>query len=107
MLQINTKVFREDYMFMFLLEFLHMKGESFSIYIEHMNPLKWWLIKELSKCETRTFCSLKGMNSYELVKSLRMNVPVNLAFNNQERLEILQVVLVSPKLKLIVCHYLM
>jgi hypothetical protein len=45
----------------------------------------------------------KRMNSYELVKSLRMNVPVNLAFNNQERLEILQVGWVL-KLKLIVCH---
>jgi UPF0755 protein len=29
----------------------------------------------------------KGMNSYDLVKTLRRNVPVNLAFNNQERVE--------------------
>ena len=29
----------------------------------------------------------KGMNSYDLVKTLRRNVPVNLAFNNQERIE--------------------
>lgn len=33
------------------------------------------------------FLFTKGMNSYELVRSLRRNVPVNLAFNNQERLE--------------------
>ena len=33
------------------------------------------------------FLFTKGMNSYELVKSLRSNVPVNLAFNNQERVE--------------------
>jgi UPF0755 protein len=33
------------------------------------------------------FLFTKGMNSYELVKTLRLNVPVNLAFNNQERLE--------------------
>lgn len=33
------------------------------------------------------FLFTKGMSSYNLVKSLRMNVPVNLAFNNQERLE--------------------
>ena len=33
------------------------------------------------------FLFTKGMNSYNLVKSLRANVPVNLAFNNQERLE--------------------
>lgn len=33
------------------------------------------------------FLFAKGMNSYDLVKSLRTNVPVSLAFNNQERLE--------------------
>lgn len=33
------------------------------------------------------FLFTKGMNSYELVKAMRINVPVNLAFNNQERLE--------------------
>lgn len=33
------------------------------------------------------FLFTKGMNSYDLVKALRMNIPVNLAFNNQERLE--------------------
>jgi UPF0755 protein len=33
------------------------------------------------------FLFTKGMNSYELVKTLRINVPVSLAFNNQERLE--------------------
>ena len=33
------------------------------------------------------FLFTKGMNSYQLVKSLRSNVPVKLAFNNQERLE--------------------
>ena len=33
------------------------------------------------------FLLTKGMNSYELVKSMRSNVPVKLAFNNQERVE--------------------
>ena len=33
------------------------------------------------------FLFKNGMNSYELVKALRQNLPVNLAFNNQERLE--------------------
>ena len=33
------------------------------------------------------FLFTEGMNSYDLVKTLRLNVPVNLAFNNQERLE--------------------
>ena len=33
------------------------------------------------------FLFTKGMNSYDLVKALRSNIPVKLAFNNQERLE--------------------
>ena len=33
------------------------------------------------------FLFTKGMNSYDLVKALRNNIPVKLAFNNQERLE--------------------
>ncbi|WP_304196967.1 endolytic transglycosylase MltG [Flavobacterium alvei] len=33
------------------------------------------------------FLFTKGMNSYQLVKALRSNIPVKLAFNNQERLE--------------------
>jgi UPF0755 protein len=33
------------------------------------------------------FLLKKGMNSNDIINSLRQNVPVNLAFNNQERLE--------------------
>src|SRR5690606_5781260 len=33
------------------------------------------------------FLLKKGMSSYDLVKALRSNAPVKLAFNNQERLE--------------------
>ncbi len=33
------------------------------------------------------FLFTRGMNSFELVRALRSNVPVKLAFNNQERLE--------------------
>lgn len=33
------------------------------------------------------FLLTKGMNSYQLVKAMRTNVPVKLSFNNQERLE--------------------
>lgn len=33
------------------------------------------------------FLFIKGMNSYNLVKAMRTNIPVKLAFNNQERLE--------------------
>jgi UPF0755 protein len=40
-----------------------------------------------SKCEIRTVLLTKSMNSYVLVKAMRMNIPVKLAFNNQERVE--------------------
>jgi UPF0755 protein len=33
------------------------------------------------------FLFTKGMNSYNLVKAMRYNIPVKLAFNNQERVE--------------------
>ena len=33
------------------------------------------------------FLLTNGMNSYALVKAMRMNLPVKLAFNNQERVE--------------------
>ncbi len=33
------------------------------------------------------FLLTRGMNSYDLVKTLRLNSPVKLAFNNQERIE--------------------
>ncbi len=33
------------------------------------------------------FLLIKGMSSYDLVKAMRSNVPLKLAFNNQERLE--------------------
>ncbi len=33
------------------------------------------------------FLFSKGMNNYELVKTLKNNIPVKLAFNNQERIE--------------------
>jgi UPF0755 protein len=33
------------------------------------------------------FLLKKGMNSYELVKAMRNNIPVKLSFNNQERVE--------------------
>ena len=33
------------------------------------------------------FLLIKGLNSNDIIKALRQNIPVNLAFNNQERLE--------------------
>lgn len=40
-----------------------------------------------SKVKSGRFLLEKGMSSLQIVKSLRHNVPVKLAFNNQERLE--------------------
>ena len=40
-----------------------------------------------SKVKSGRFLLEKGMSSFQIVKSLRHNVPVKLAFNNQERLE--------------------
>ena len=58
-------------------------------YIQNMNRFE--LVAEKrnypENVKPGRFLLTKGMNSYNLVKSLRSNVPVNLAFNNQERLE--------------------
>jgi UPF0755 protein len=58
-------------------------------YIEHMDRFEMVANKRSypENVKPGRFLFTKGMNSYELVKTLRMNVPVNLAFNNQERLE--------------------
>ena len=45
------------------------------------------LTKYPSNVKPGRFLFRKGMSSFQLVASLRHNVPVNLAFNNQERLE--------------------
>ncbi|SHN21008.1 endolytic transglycosylase MltG [Flavobacterium xinjiangense] len=58
-------------------------------YIENMNRFEMVAEKRnyAENVKPGRFLLTKGMNSYNLVKSLRSNVPVNLAFNNQERLE--------------------
>lgn len=58
-------------------------------YIENMNRFEMVAEKRNypENVKPGRFLLTKGMNSYNLVKSLRSNVPVNLAFNNQERLE--------------------
>ena len=58
-------------------------------YIENMNRFEM-VANQSSYSEnikSGRFLFTNGMNSYELLKSLRRNIPVNLAFNNQERLE--------------------
>ena len=58
-------------------------------YIQNMNRFELVAVKRNypENVKPGRFLLTKGMNSYNLVKSLRSNVPVNLAFNNQERLE--------------------
>ena len=58
-------------------------------FVENMNRFEMVAKKRSypENVKSGRFLFTKGMNSYQLVKSLRTNVPVKLAFNNQERLE--------------------
>ena len=58
-------------------------------YVENMNRFEMVANKRdyPENVKPGRFLFTKGMSSYELVKTLRINVPVKLAFNNQERLE--------------------
>jgi UPF0755 protein len=58
-------------------------------YVDNMNRFEMVASKRSypENVKSGRFLFTKGMNSYQLVKSLRSNVPVKLAFNNQERLE--------------------
>ncbi|GIZ08800.1 endolytic transglycosylase MltG [Flavobacterium sp. UMI-01] len=60
-----------------------------SPYIENMDRFEMVANKRDYPANVKAgrFLFTKGMNSYELVKALRANIPVKLAFNNQERLE--------------------
>jgi UPF0755 protein len=58
-------------------------------FVENMNRFEMVASKRSypENIKSGRFLFTKGMNSYQLVKSLRSNIPVKLAFNNQERLE--------------------
>ena len=58
-------------------------------FVENMNRFEMVASKRSypENVKPGRFLLIKGMNSYQLVKALRSNVPVKLAFNNQERLE--------------------
>jgi UPF0755 protein len=58
-------------------------------FVENMNRFEMVASKRSypENVKPGRFLFTKGMNSYQLVKSLRSNIPVKLAFNNQERLE--------------------
>ncbi|MSP85257.1 MAG: endolytic transglycosylase MltG [Flavobacteriaceae bacterium] len=60
-----------------------------SPFIENMDRFKMVASKRsyIDNVKSGRFLFKKGMNSFELVSTLRQNVPVKLAFNNQERLE--------------------
>jgi UPF0755 protein len=58
-------------------------------FVENMNRFEMVASKRSysENVKPGRFLFTKGMNSYQLVKAMRSNVPVKLAFNNQERLE--------------------
>ena len=58
-------------------------------FVENMNRFEMVASKRSypENVKPGRFLLTKGMNSYDLVKAMRSNVPVKLAFNNQERLE--------------------
>lgn len=58
-------------------------------FVEHLNRFEMVADKRNypENVKPGRFLFIKGMSSYELVKAMRSNVPVKLAFNNQERLE--------------------
>lgn len=77
--------------------FVHIPSESnyeqakkiLSNYVENMDHFELVASKRsyMSNVIAGRFLLKKGMNSFELVTAMRQNVPVKLAFNNQERLE--------------------
>jgi UPF0755 protein len=58
-------------------------------YVENMERFEMVAAKTSypENVKSGRFLFKKGMNSYDLVRTLRINDPVSLAFNNQERLE--------------------
>lgn len=63
--------------------------EIAALYVDDME--KFDLVADKKKYKTNVkagqFLLKKGMNTNDIINSMRQNVPVNLAFNNQERLE--------------------
>ncbi|WP_422851714.1 endolytic transglycosylase MltG [Flavobacterium nitratireducens] len=63
--------------------------DSVKPYITHLDRFEMVANKMSYPANVKSgrFLLTKGMNSYELVKAMRNNIPVKLAFNNQERIE--------------------
>ena len=63
--------------------------DTLALYVENLDRFEM-VANKMSYPEnvkSGRFLLTKGMNSYDLVKAMRYNVPVKLAFNNQERIE--------------------
>lgn len=63
--------------------------DSLALYVDNLDRFEM-VANKMSYPEnvkSGRFLLTKGMNSYDLVKAMRYNVPVKLAFNNQERIE--------------------
>ena len=58
-------------------------------FVENMNRFEMVAVKRSypENVKPGRFLFTKGMNTYDLVRALRSNIPVKLAFNNQERVE--------------------
>ncbi|MFL9830732.1 endolytic transglycosylase MltG [Flavobacterium sp. ARAG 55.4] len=63
--------------------------DSMALYVTNLNRFEMVASKMNypENVKSGRFLLTNGMNSYELVKAMRYNVPVKLAFNNQERVE--------------------
>lgn len=63
--------------------------DSLTLYVDNLDRFEMVASKMSypENVKSGRFLLTKGMNSYELVKAMRYNVPVKLAFNNQERIE--------------------
>lgn len=94
---IINQIFSENTKFVEKEVYVHIPSDSnyetakaiITPYIKNMDRFEMVASKRnyLDNVKAGRFLFTKGMNSYELVKALRYNVPVKLAFNNQERLE--------------------
>lgn len=58
-------------------------------YVENQDKIDWVASKRGYNTNVKPgkFLLKKGMSSFSIVRSLRLNVPVKLSFNNQERIE--------------------
>ena len=87
----NTK-FSEDQVYVYIPTDANYEAvkQAVSPYIKDMDRFEKVAQKKAYPEKTDKsgkFLLKKGMNSNEIINSLRQNVPVNIAFNNQERLE--------------------